>query len=100
MEQKTQVIELCDHYEFYSDNQEEANMDDNNEPKNPLDIEIPADETQGGYASGPDELEHSTNVPMLDLNQPMEPLMIGKKRRRQKKKKDGDANEDASGISS
>lgn len=30
-----------------------------------LDIEIPGDETQGGYASGPENLEHSSIFPQL-----------------------------------
>ena len=61
--------------------------DDNNgdETKNLLEIEIPADETVGGYASGPENLEHSSILPMFN-QQPQQPLLIGKKRRRHKKK--------------
>ncbi len=38
----------------------------NDDKINPLNIVIlPADDTQGGYASGPENLEHSSILPML-----------------------------------
>jgi len=62
------VIELCDHYEFYSDNNEgQQDNSSGDEAKNrPFeDFDIPADDTQGGYQSGPENLEHSSIQPML-----------------------------------
>ena len=50
------------------------------------DIQVPAvDETHGGYASGPEELEHSSVLP-ISMEQSVQPLIIGKKRRRRNKK--------------
>ena len=66
------MIELCDHYEYFSDNRGEMNnageadVNNGDESKNLLEIEIPADETQGGYASGPENLEHSSILPMFN----------------------------------
>jgi hypothetical protein len=71
LEKKTQVIELCDHYEYYSDGRGEINnvsIDDDNDRDvvvNPLNIEILEEETLGGYASGPDELERSNILPII-----------------------------------
>ena len=49
-----------------SDNNSEVGGDNNgDENKKPGDIEIPEDETAGGYASGPEHLEHSAIMPML-----------------------------------
>ena len=88
LDARTQVIALCDHYEYMSDNNSEVGGDNNgDETKKPMDIEIPEDETAGGYASGPEHLEHSSEMPMLQTNQPQQSMIAGKKRRRQNKKK-------------
>lgn len=89
--QKTQIIELCDHYEYWSDQDEVDGNNGEDTKNNPLDIEIPCDETQGGYQSGPENLEHSAIMPILCTNQPQLPQIIGKKRMRQKKKKEDSA---------
>ena len=47
--------------------------DNDDETKKPQDIEIPADESVCGYASGPENLEHSSMLPMLDPYQPVQP---------------------------
>ena len=60
---KTTLIELCDHYEYFSDNEGEVGDNKSDDAKKQLDIEIPGDETQGGYASGPENLEHSSIFP-------------------------------------
>ena len=81
------MIELCDHYEYYSDGRGEINnageddVNEGDEKANPLNIEIQADIILSGYASGPDNLEYSSILPMLD-EQPLSPLLVGKKRRR------------------
>ena len=94
------MIALCDHYEYMSDNNSEVGGDNNgDETKKPLDIEIPQDETAGGYASGPEHLEHSSIMPMLQTTlQPQQPMIIGKKRRRQCKKKADESNQDNEGC--
>ena len=73
LEPRTQVIELCDHYEYYSDNEVQVGDDNDDETKKPQDIEIPAEESVCGYASGPENLEHSSMLPMLDPYQPVQP---------------------------
>lgn len=74
------MIELCDHYEYFSDNEGEIGDNNDDDAKKTLDIEIPADETQGGYASEPENIDHAI-FPQLDTT-PQQPLIIGKKRRR------------------
>ena len=46
------MIELCDHYEFYSDNgegQQDSSSGDEAKNKPFEDFDIPADDTQGCY---------------------------------------------------
>jgi len=88
VEPKTQVIELCNHFEYYSDNMD-AQVGDNGESgeNKPYHFEIPEEETQNGYASGPEHLEHSSILPIVVENKTQEPMIIGKKRQRRRKEK-------------
>ena len=65
------MIELCDHFEYFSEPDEGQADNDNGDDNKKFfdDVEIPAEETQGGYASGPENLEHTTHVSMLDITQ-------------------------------
>ena len=61
------------------------------------------EDTQGGYQSGPDELEHSSILPIVVEMQHHEPMIIGKKRQRrrsEKKNKDANADKSSAGVSS
>ena len=71
LDHRTQFIELRDHHEYFSDNEGLDEVNNGDELKKPFDdFEIPADETQGGYASGPETLEHSTIQPFQVESQP------------------------------
>lgn len=69
--ERTQMIELCDHIEVYTDYNDQADSE-NEESKRPIDnFELDPDETIGGYASAQEDLEHSTIEPLIgDSQQP------------------------------